>query len=89
MLKNLVLGLAASGWSLGLCNALACGFLWRRADVSFKEFYWAGSKVASYPERYVRQDRVLIARVLNFVAMGAILTSVLIMVSATVWPLFR
>ena len=89
MLKTVILSLFASGWVVGLFCTLACHVFWRRDDVSFKDFYWAGSKGAAHPARYVRSDRVLIARILYLVSLGLILVSVLVMVAAGVWPLFK
>ena len=89
MLRTVILSLFASGWAVGLLCSMACLVFWRRDDVSFKDSYWAGSKVAAHPERYVRGDRVLIARILFFVAIGLILASVVAMVAVTVWPPFK
>ena len=88
MLENLILGLMVTGFVVLLCCALAL-LLWRKDGVSARELWMAGGKAAAYPERYVRPNRVLAVRLLNFIGVGLWLAGVLIMVAGTVRPLLR
>ncbi len=88
MLGNLVLGLMLTGVVVLLCGALA-SFSWRKDDVSGGQLWMAGSRIAAHPERYVRPDRVLVVRVLNYAGIGLCLAGALVMVAATVTPLLN
>ena len=81
--RLLILGLWLTGFVVALCGTLA-SFSWRKGDVPSGELWMAGSKLAAHPERYVRPDRVLLVRVLNYLGVGLMLAGVLIMVAALV-----
>ena len=87
-MKGIVLGLMLTGAAVLLCCGLAA-FSWRRDGVSAAELWMAGSRGAADPERYIRPDRVLVVRVLNYIGAGLWLAGVLIVVAVTVRPLFK
>lgn len=87
-MRGLVLGLMLTGAALLLCSGLG-SFAWRRDGVSAGELWMAGSKVAVCPERFIRQERVLVVRVLNYGGVGLWLAGVLTMVAAMLRPLWQ
>lgn len=85
-MKELVLGLMVTGAGVLLCSGLG-SFAWRRDGVSAGDLWMAGTKVAVCPERFIRQERVLVVRVLNYAGVGLWLAGVLTMVAAMLRPL--
>ena len=75
----LSLALLLAGATVAVCGAVA-GTVWRREGVKVRDLFWAGSSAAAHPERYVRPERALIVRTLNFLAVGLFLSGVLVLV---------
>ena len=79
--RAIVLALLATGIAFAFSGAVSA-FVWRKADVTAGALFWAGSRAATHPERYVRPDKVRVVRVLNLTGVGLFLLGVLALVGA-------
>jgi hypothetical protein len=53
--------------------------------VSLLKLFWAGSEAGAHPEKYVRQDRVKVVKVLNLAGAFLFMMGVLVMVGYSIW----
>jgi hypothetical protein len=61
-------------------------FVWRKPGLTRQAVFWAGSRAAAHPERYVRRDRVWIVRMLSVTGATLFLLAVVALLVMGVLP---
>jgi hypothetical protein len=82
--KIIIFTLATSGMFFLVLGAIGATF-WRKKEVSLLKLFWAGSEAGAHPEKYVRQDRVKVVKVLNLAGAFLFMMGVLVMVGYSIW----
>jgi hypothetical protein len=82
--KIIIFTFATSGMFFLVLGAIGATF-WRKKEVSLLKLFCAGSAVRGHSEKYVRQDRVKVVKVLNLVGAFLFLMGVLVMVGYSIW----